>query len=302
MTSVADWPTPSKLAYALDAIARGLPVFPQRGKRPLIRAWPTNATLKPSTATRWWTRWPDADIGIALPPDIYVLDADTPDAMDNLYELEETYGRKFAETLTVRTARGEHRYFRVPHELARMPGGGAGIHAVEGKGSPGPVTWAGSVHPSGHVYAVTFDAPIAKMHGKLVAEIGPKRDQTRAGEATDEERERWAAAVAELLRNLRAGENDYAGEQRIASVADLRGQLRLLRLDLPELPTGWADRAFRAGAYLGPHVASGGLGLDETQEALVQVFKECDTQEGPNDHILRSIARGLATGARSAEL
>lgn len=294
--------TLTKLAYALDAIERGLPVFAQRGKRPLIKAWPTNATLKHSVATRWWHRWPDADIGIALPPDIYVLDADTPEARDQLYLAEEAYGHKFAETLTVRTARGEHRYYRVPHELARMPGGGAGIHAVEGKGSPGPVTWAGSVHPSGHVYEVIEDAPIAKMHGKLVAEIGPKRDQTRAGEAADEERERWADQRALVRAQHYGALTPLATDMLADAYADLRGQLRLLRLDLPELPTGWADRAFRAGAYLGPHVASGGLGLDETQEALVQVFKECDTQEGPNDHILRSIARGLATGARSAEL
>lgn len=291
---------PSKLEYALDAISRNLPVFPQVGKRPLIKAWPTNASLKASVAARWWHRWPDADIGIALPPDIYVLDSDSDVSYYAWRELADA--DLMPATLMTRTARGYHAYYRVPFELARMTGDGTGVHAIEGKGSPGPVTWAGSVHPSGHVYEVITDAPIAKMHGKLVAEIGPKRDQTRAGEATDEERNRWAAAGAELLRNLRAGENDYAGEQRIAAVADLRGQLRLLRLDLPELPTGWADRAFRAGAYLGPHVASGGLGLDETQEALLQVFKECDTQEGPNDHILRSIARGLATGARSAEL
>lgn len=283
--------TLTKLAYALDAIERGLPVFAQRGKRPLIKAWPTNATLKPSVAVRWWTRWPDADIGIALPPDIYVLDADGEEA--RLQLLDEVRG---TPTLTVATARGLHAYYRVPFELARMTGDAAhGLRCIEGKGSPGPATWAGSVHATGHVYAILDDLPIAKMYGKTVTEIGPKRDQTRAGEATDEERERWTAARC-------ADRYDIYGNLRSDASADLRGQLRLLRLDLPELPTGWADRAFRAGAYLGPHVASGGLGLDETQEALVQVFKECDTQEGPNDHILRSIARGLATGARSAEL
>src|SRR4051812_17153635 len=164
------WPMPplSKLEHALDAAARGFRVFPQTGKRPAIRNGPENASSKPSVITRWWTRWPDADIGIALDADVYVLDADTPEA------IAETLKLNLPPTLKVLTARGFHLYFRVQSQLARKTGGGAGFDSIEGKGMPGPVTWAGSVHPSGHVYTISFDAPIAMMPGPLVQAIGPR--------------------------------------------------------------------------------------------------------------------------------
>lgn len=284
----------SKLEHALDAAARGFAVFPQQGKRPAIRRWPDNASSKPSVITRWWTRWPEHDIGIALPPDIYVLDADTPAAMDALYAMEAD-GTLPPATLTVRTAKGEHRYFRVPHELARKtPGPNAtGLAAIEGKGSPGPVTWAGSVHPSGHVYRIAFDAPIAHMPGELVRAIGPKRARRDHGDATAAERELWACAHAHATVLIGF---DWIADAR----ADLRLTARALRCELPDMPSGWADRAFRAGAYLGPHVATGALGLDQTIKELTDIFAELDTEGRDNSHVLRSIERGLATGARGA--
>lgn len=274
----------SKLEYALDAASRGFRVFPQQGKRPSIKAWPSNASSKDSVIQRWWARWPDADIGLALDPDVYVLDADTEAALDALAAL------KLPRTLQVTTARGLHIYFRVPHELARQSPrpGATGLRAVEGKGAPGPVTWAGSRHPSGHQYIVRLDAPIANMPGALVRAIGPRREQTRAGEATAGERSDWAAAL-----------NGACAYDRTDGRADLRLVLRALRSDLPHMDVGWADRFYRDAAYLGPHIAGGGLDLDETIGALTAVFNELDQEQGSPEHVLRSIARGVAAGARS---
>lgn len=282
----------TKMDHALDAAARGLPVFPQEGKRPSIRSWPDNATLKTSVIERWWTRWPDADIGISLPADIYVLDADTPDAYHVLVsELD------LPKTLAVDTARGQHRYFRVPAPLARMTGGGRGLRAIEGKGRPGPVTWAGSVHPTGFVYRIAVDAPIHEMPGDLVRAIGPKLQARSAGEATRDEQALW---LARHTKAMSVGQDWWLLDTLADARAELRLALRMLRSDLPEMPTGWADRFFAAGAYLGPCVASGTLGLDEAIGELTAVFTELDTQKGEPEHVLRSIRRGVAVGARGA--
>lgn len=276
----------SKLSHALDAASRGLPVFPQTGKRPAIRNWPENASLKESVIRRWWGRWPDHDIGIALPADIYVLDADTPEALATL----DTLG--LPRTLEIATARGCHIYLRVPHELARMAGGGEGLRSLEGKGAPGPVTWAGSVHPSGHVYTIVVDAPIATMPGALVQVIGVKQPRSNTGEATPDERAAWGSRAA-LMSNAAIM---ICGDAE----ADLRHELRALRSELPAMPTGWADRLFRAGAQLGPYVASGALGLDHTIKELTDLFTELDKEQRNPEHALRSIERGVATGARDA--
>lgn len=276
----------NKLEHALDAASRGLPVFPADGKRPCIRRWPDNATLKKSVIRRWWSRWPDADIGIALPSDIYVLDADTPMAVDALLEIE-------CDTLVVCTARGIHAYFHVPHELARKtpPPAAQGFDAVEGKGRPGPVTWAGSVHHSGHEYYIACDAPIANMPDELVRAIGPKVYSSRSGgEATLEERTRWNA-------RRRIGTEAAADAS-----SDLRVTIRALRAELPEMETGWADRFYRAAAYMGPHVSAGAMCFEHVCAQFVAAFDELNEQNGDGEHVERSIRRGIAVGARSAEL
>lgn len=284
-------PPVTKLDYALDACSRGFRVFPADGKRPRIRDWPNNASAKASVAERHWARWPDADIAIALDPDIYVFDADTPAAMHVLLcELD------LPRTLAVDTARGQHRYFRVPHELARMPGGGEGLRALEGKGAPGPVHWAGSVHASGHVYRIAVDAPIADMPADLVFRIGPKRASRNNGEATDAERALYARRYDLRCRS----DNPALVVARRDGATDLRLVLRALRCELPDMLSGWAARLFRAGAYLGPCVAAGALGLDEVIEELTALFHQLDTDKSDPGHALRSIERGVAVGAREA--
>lgn len=71
--------TPLQQAHAYAA--HGWAVFPLRGKLPLIAGGRgfKDATRDPATITDWWTRWPDANIGVATGrvSGISVLDVDT---------------------------------------------------------------------------------------------------------------------------------------------------------------------------------------------------------------------------------
>ncbi|HLL68989.1 MAG TPA: bifunctional DNA primase/polymerase [Micromonosporaceae bacterium] len=81
----------SPLGQAALAYAEiGWPVFPCRplGKEPLAAAAPhgfKNATVDPATITRWWHRWPTANIAVACgTPGPDVLDIDTKDGRAGL--------------------------------------------------------------------------------------------------------------------------------------------------------------------------------------------------------------------------
>jgi hypothetical protein len=60
----------SRLDAALAYAARGWPVLPLRGKVPRIRkaaggSGVHDATTDLEQIKQWWTKWPDANIGIA---------------------------------------------------------------------------------------------------------------------------------------------------------------------------------------------------------------------------------------------
>jgi hypothetical protein len=59
--------TKTKLEWALEQAAEGFYVFPiTPGQKapPLIKDFAGNATRDPEQIKTWWTRWPDANIGI----------------------------------------------------------------------------------------------------------------------------------------------------------------------------------------------------------------------------------------------
>lgn len=64
--------TPSLTTAALELAANGWPVFPCRwcgesAKAPLTINGHLDATTDPDTIKIWWTRWPYAMIGAAVP-------------------------------------------------------------------------------------------------------------------------------------------------------------------------------------------------------------------------------------------
>jgi hypothetical protein len=99
------------LELVADYVSQGLAIFPCRGKTPLIPGGFKNASKDPETVKQWWTRWPDANVGLATgaPSGFFVLDVDVKPGKDGAASLK-----------TYTDAHGE-----LPHtRVTRTPSGG----------------------------------------------------------------------------------------------------------------------------------------------------------------------------------
>jgi hypothetical protein len=123
---------PSLTTAALELAANGWPVFPCRwcgesAKAPLTINGHLDATTDPDTIKIWWTRWPYAMIGAAVPDSLLVIDIDPRNGGD-LEQLVALVG-DLPPTLTAWSGRndgGSHLYFLRPHVTltsTRLPKG-----------------------------------------------------------------------------------------------------------------------------------------------------------------------------------
>jgi hypothetical protein len=122
-------------------------VLPLSGKLPLTRHGKDDATTSATVVTRWWTRWPQANIGVRLPTKLVVIDVDPRNGgLDGLATLEVKHG-VLPTTLTVWSGRedgGRHLYFWHPGGSLTRSGLPAGLDV---KSSTGYVLVPPSVHP-----------------------------------------------------------------------------------------------------------------------------------------------------------
>ena len=130
------------------------------GKHPRVK-WKDGATDNAETVRDWWTRWPDAGIGIATGARsrLWVLDIDkNSGGFDSLLDLQQEHG-DLPDTYTVQTGGGgAHWYFR--HDGQRIANSAGRVApGIDVRGDGGYVVAPPSPHRSGRAYAVTFDAP-----------------------------------------------------------------------------------------------------------------------------------------------
>ena len=140
-TSTAGTP----LDHALQHAALGFPLIPlhsidsngrcscgcadatcgSRGKHPRIRDWQHSATVDPVLIRRWWSRWPDANVGHVTATDELhdvVLDVDTRHGGDaTLAQLVTEHDALPAGPTTKTGSGGWHYYFEAsPEQLAAL--------------------------------------------------------------------------------------------------------------------------------------------------------------------------------------
>ncbi|QFZ20155.1 bifunctional DNA primase/polymerase [Saccharothrix syringae] len=160
---------------ALDAAARGWPVFPLRPheKVPALRGWDHEATTDRDRVRAWWARRP-WNIGISCgAAGLLVVDLDLPHGREAFARRAWQHGAEDPrDTYTVATAGGgEHRYFVAP-EVPLGNTVGRIAPQVDTRGVGGYVVAAGSRVGRGR-YRVLRDLPVAPVPGWLVELLAP---------------------------------------------------------------------------------------------------------------------------------
>ena len=145
-------PLDSALAYA----ERGLPVFAlnPRSKEPHPQLSPNgfkNATTDPVVIKQWWTDYPEANIGIAIPEHLMVIDVDPRNGGDVTWR-EMSAGRS-VDTMTSISGRGDGGFHlwleRIDGPIKSKLGPGVDVKV----GGKGYIVAPPSIHPdSGQPY------------------------------------------------------------------------------------------------------------------------------------------------------
>lgn len=137
------------------------------GKHPLV-GWKEGASSDKAVIQAWWSRWPDANIGVALgPSDLVVVDLDqhestSPDGEISVVDGSDSFQHWLSESGVVLEdgiraltgGGGEHLFFEAPNEDAERIKNCIGwLPGVDIKAAGGYVLVSPSVHVSGRVYA-----------------------------------------------------------------------------------------------------------------------------------------------------
>jgi hypothetical protein len=149
---------------------------------------PRKAHITDAEFARKWFLRTDANLGVVLGGNAGLIVADFDDAHD--YETWRSTAGAMVETLAEQTARGYHLFF-FAEGLPSAVGDGCEFKAK------GVCTVSPSVHPSGVVYRIIHDAPIARLDRESACQLFPflseilnKRPRDDAGSPSIEARPR----------------------------------------------------------------------------------------------------------------
>jgi hypothetical protein len=139
---------------ALELAIASLPVFPLNGKVPRIPGGLKAASSDPEQVSEWWTRWPEANVGLVTgqASGLLVLDVDLQHGgQGTLAELERKHGKLPKATEVLTGGGGRHLYFTHPGREIRNSAGRLGP-GLDVRGDGGYVVAPPSVHASGREY------------------------------------------------------------------------------------------------------------------------------------------------------
>ena len=137
----------TRLDWALRYIKLGWAVMPLRGKVPLTEHGSKDATLNEAQARAWWTKWPDANIGIATEHKFFMFDVDVKNGGEDSYDFLRNQHGNFPNTIQAMSGGGgKHLLFRTPDFIVKnsdswlAPG-------IDIRGSGGYMVAMPSIHP-----------------------------------------------------------------------------------------------------------------------------------------------------------
>lgn len=158
------------LKAALNYVKQGLPVFPccwsidgkcacgrghqgrDVGKVPLTPHGLKDAAILSSTVKQYWSRWPNANIGIAIPASHLVLDVDIKhNGFESLGALQQKNGALPPTWLVTTGSGGQHYWYKTERPIRNTTGLG-GYSGLDIRGYGGYVIAPPSMHQSGNRY------------------------------------------------------------------------------------------------------------------------------------------------------
>lgn len=239
--------------YTKFYLDKGWAIFPviPRGKQPiaeLVEHGVKNATVDYLLVKKWWGKYPDANIGLSCElTNMAIVDLDTPQAMTRWHLILDALGYKDLHTAIVRTAKGEHWYFKQPESIkvkntqkGKNRDGSVDLEKIELRGVGGYVVLPPSVHETGVIYEwqkghLPSDG-IATMPLDVLACLQPPRPELPK------------VTIPSLPRDV--GE----AKRHAANV------VRKVARELAATPSGaWHQEILRKGRFVGQLVGAGSI-------------------------------------------
>lgn len=126
-------------------------VCPTQGKHPRITEWEENATRDESIICQWWSKWPNANIGIAAGKS-GLLDLDLDTYKDN-YQGSDILTLADEQTVTnLSGGGGAHLLYQMPEDAHYTNARGKLPPGIDIRGFGGQFVAPPSLHPSGKRY------------------------------------------------------------------------------------------------------------------------------------------------------
>ena len=229
----------------------------QPGKHPLGSLVPhgvKDATCNRARILAWWTRHPQANIGLATGHVFDVLDVDGPAGAYAIQELAATHGLASSGPL-VRTGGGGWHFYLAPTGLGNASP--AGLAHVDWRGRGGYVVAPPSRHASGHPYqwaaGRNLDTPPGQVPAVLLERLQPGQRQRPTGTVqlpnlADSPGERYVrAALVEELARVAAAPVGQRNRQLWESTRNLYNLVAVGALDHREVDQGLLEAAERCG-------------------------------------------------------
>jgi hypothetical protein len=135
------------------------------GKHPKTKHGVLDATTDIPAIEKWWTQWPDANVGLATGDGFFVLDVDPRHGGDDsLLGLELKHGKLPDTVECITGGNGRHIYFAYDNTAAQVDNSvGRVARGVDVRGNNGYVLLPPSNHQSGRRYRWEFSSRIDEV-------------------------------------------------------------------------------------------------------------------------------------------
>lgn len=186
---------------AFEYVERGWPVLPLRPrlKTPATEHGLLDASTDPEIIGAWWTKWPDANIGLRTGVAFDVLDLDGPAGRDSLLKIAPSYQHRGP---VASTGKGWHALFNVTgarNAANKLPG-------LDFRGQNGYIVASPSRHPNGHQYQWARDGQLPDAPDWLFDILTPKKtEHFGEGWEVGSIMEAWAETFGKVIGTTMVG-------------------------------------------------------------------------------------------------